>query len=187
MKTFEIKIYYRYNIFDVKSCVGACGHSYFFKGGCFVETIEQIKLIINDYLKQKEYSLYSFRLVNGKNKTLEIVIDREEPINLDDITVISNELSKLLESHEFCEDSYILDISSLGAEKPIKLENLDKYLGKYVNIHTTHPFKGLSYVEGTIESIDDENVCVVFFIKGKKTKAVLERKYLDKARLAIKF
>jgi ribosome maturation factor RimP len=152
-----------------------------------MESLEQVKFLINDLLVHEGYTLYSFSLNKGKNQTLEIVIDRDEPISLDDITLISNKISDLLNSHEFSENSYVLDVSSLGIEKPIDVKNLEKYKDQFINIHTTHPFKGLSYLEGTLVEVNKDTIKLFYFVKGKKTNTVLERQYIDKAHLAIKF
>jgi len=152
-----------------------------------VETLDNVKELVVAELSELGYTLSSMKLSKGKDAILEVVIDREAPINLDDITIVSNTISKLLDEHDFINGSYVLDVSSLGIEKPIDLENIEKYVGQYVNVHTTHPVKELSYVEGTLNNVTEDSIEVIYFIKGKKTKAVLDRKFIDKARLAIKF
>jgi Uncharacterized protein conserved in bacteria len=159
----------------------------FLKGGILVETLDTVKELISQELTKLGYSLYSLKLTKGKNSNLEIVVDREAPINIDDITNVSDVISKLLDVHEFINGSYVLDVSSLGIEKPIDLTKLEKYKDQYVNIHLTHPYKGESYLEGSLVEINSETIKLFYFIKGKKTTAELERKYIDKARLAIKF
>ena len=167
--------------------MGACGHSYFFKGGLLVETLENVENLIRNKLKEIGYSLYSLKLVKTRTTNLEIIIDRDAPINLDDITVVSDELSKLLDEHDFINGSYVLDISSLGAEKPIEVINLEKYLNQYINIHLTHPYDGESYLEGTLVEVNKDTVKLFYFVKGKKKTAEITRQYIDRARLAIKF
>jgi len=152
-----------------------------------VESFETIKTLINEKVNELGFTLYSIKLNRSKESVLEVVIDRDLPINLDDITKVSSEISTLLDEHDFIDGGYVLDVSSLGIEKPIDIKNLKKYEGQYVNVHTTHPYKGESYLEGTLEKVDEETIDLVYFIKGKKTKATLEIKYLDKARLAVKF
>lgn len=152
-----------------------------------MESLENVKVLIEEEIVKLGFNLYSLKFNNSKDKVLEIIIDRDTPINLDDITEVSHRVSDLLDRHDFIDEAYVLDVSSLGIEKPIDINYLDKYIGQYVNIHTTHPYKGESYLEGTIEKVEDGNVELVYFVKGKKTKANLEIKYLDKARLAVKF
>ncbi len=152
-----------------------------------MESLEQIKVLIEELLTKEGYSLYSLKLNKGKTMTLEIVIDRDAPIGFDDIGVISTKISNLLDNHDFTSSSYMLDVSSLGIEKPIDVIKLEKYKDQYINIHLTHPYKGESYLEGTLVDVNDKTIKLFYFIKGKKTTSEIEREYIDKARLAIKF
>ena len=151
-----------------------------------MEELERVKEIIGQEISTKGFDLYSFKYL-AKKKTLEIVVDRVEPINLDDITEISNFISELLDKHDFTNDAYVLDVSSLGVEKPIALEKLDKYVGKYVNLHLSNPYKGLNTLEGNLDLVDESNVVISYKDKTRLIKCEIKRTDIDKARLAIKF
>ena len=92
----------------------------------------QIKQLIEPTINKLGYSLESISLKREKGDLfLQIVVDRFDPISLDDIVAISNEISPILDENDPIKDNYFLDVTSLGAEKPIKLEHLDKYINKY--------------------------------------------------------
>lgn len=153
-----------------------------------MESIELVKTLVEELLNKEGYELYSLKYNRGKGgSSLEIVVDRDDSINLDDITNISNLISNLLDEHDFSDDAYTLDVSSLGIEKPIKLEKLEKYVGKYVNVHLQNPYKGLNTLEGELEKCDDNDVIVAYKNKTRIIKANIKRSDIDKARLAIKF
>lgn len=153
-----------------------------------MESLDEIKKLVNDLLSSLNYSLYSFKYNEGrKSGTLEIVVDRDEDINIDDITEISNKISSLLDEHEFNTVPYTLDISSLGIEKPIDVAKLDKYVTKYVNVHLSNPYKGLNTLEGYLVNVSDEFVTIEYKEKTRTITAVIKRNAVDKARLAIKF
>lgn len=151
-----------------------------------MEDINSVKSLITKRLDEIGYELYSLRYI-AKTKTLEVVVDRVDPINLDDITNVSNEISLILDLHDFTEDSYTLDVSSLGVEKPIDINKLDLYVGKYVNVHLSNPYKGLNTIEGNLVSTDENNVQIVYKNKTRDVKCDINKKDIDKARLAIKF
>lgn len=151
-----------------------------------MEDINSVKSLITKRLDEIGYELYSLRYI-AKTKTLEVVVDRVDPINLDDITNVSNEISLILDLHDFTEDSYTLDVSSLGIEKPIDINKLDLYIGKYVNVHLSNPYKGLNTIEGNLVSTDENNVQIVYKNKTRDVKCDINKKDIDKARLAIKF
>lgn len=150
--------------------------------------VSLIKPEISKRLEELNYSLYSIKSFNDKGGTiLEIVVDRDESIDLDDIVKVSNELSTLLDEIIKDDNPYTLDVSSLGAEKPIALEKLDKYVGKYVNLHLSNPYKGENILEGDLSSCNDDEVEITYKIKTRSVKAIIKRKDIDRARLAIKF
>lgn len=150
-----------------------------------------VKLIENDIKKRLDelgYELYSLKSFNDRNgQILEVVVDREESIDLDDIVKVSDNISSLLDELITDDSPYTLDVSSLGAEKPIALEKLDKYQGKYVNVHLSHPYKGMNVLEGDLIEIDNEKVVITYKEKTRTIKAEVKRNDIDKARLAIKF
>lgn len=151
-----------------------------------MEDLNSAKAFIEAKLKEVGYELYSFKYT-PRQKTLEIIVDRFEPINLDDITTVSNLISEVLDEHDFTNDSYTLDVSSLGVEKPIALDKLDLYVGKYVNIHLSDPFKGLNTIEGELKEVNKDSVLIVYKDKTRDVKCDVKRASIDKARLAIKF
>lgn len=150
-----------------------------------------VKLIENDIKKRLDelgYELYSLKSFNDRNgQILEVVVDREESIDLDDIVKVSDNISSLLDELITDDSPYTLDVSSLGAEKPIALEKLDKYQGKYVNVHLSHPYKGMNVLEGDLIEIDNDKVVITYKEKTRTIKAEVKRNDIDKARLAIKF
>lgn len=148
----------------------------------------QIKQLIEPTINKLGYSLESISLKREKRDLfLQIVVDRFDPISLDDIVAISNEISPILDENDPIKDNYFLDVTSLGAEKPIKLEHLDKYINKYVNLHVINPIKGENYLEGNIDSVNDDTLILSYKIKTRLVRVEIPRKDIDKARLAIKF
>ena len=147
----------------------------------------QIKQLIEPTINKLGYSLESVSLKREKGDLfLQIVVDRFDPISLDDIVAISNEISPILDENDPIKDNYFLDVTSLGAEKPIKLEHLDKYINKYVNLHVINPIKGENYLEGNIDSVNDDILILSYKIKTRLVRVEIPRKDIDKARLAIK-
>lgn len=151
-----------------------------------MEEINRVEEGLSEKLKEIGFELYSFKFI-PKTRMLEIVVDRDEEINLDDITNVSETISNYLDEHDFTDNPYTLDVSSLGVEKPIKLEKLDKYVGKYINIHLSHPYQGKNILEGNLDYCDNEKVILSYKNKTKVVKCEINRATIDKARLAIKF
>ena len=149
---------------------------------------EEEKKIFDDLLPlvaELGYELKEVRLSGTKSKTLSVVVDRVDPISLEDIVLVSEKVSAYLDEADPIKDAYTLDVSSLGAEKPIELPRLSEYVGRYVNIHLSHPFKGENVLEGTLLSCDEENLTLRIKDKSLRKDIGLPRKDVDRARLAI--
>ena len=130
------------------------------------------------------YELYS---LSFNQDTLSIVVDREKDIDMDAIVEVTNALNKFLDEINPIEKAYTLDVSSLGAEKPLKVEKLNAYVGRYINVHLVNPIKGENIYEGELTSVNDDSFTLTY--KNKTRSIVLEiaKSNIYKIRLAIKF
>ena len=148
---------------------------------------EKIKNLLQGPLAEIGYELVSVKISQGKEKSLNVVVDRVEPISLDDIVSVSSLISEILDKEDPIEGAYTLDVSSLGAEKPIAIDKLPLYKGSYVNLHLSHPYKGENILEGTLLGVEDGEVTLQLRVKTKKVEVRFPLADVDKARLAIRF
>ena len=151
------------------------------------EEEKRVLELITPKMNELGYEVVSVNLGLGKEKTLAVVLDRAEPISMEDIVNASNVISDTLDESDPIEGAYLLDVSSLGAEKPIAVERLGEYVGRYVNLHLSHPYKGANVLEGTIEAIEEGQLTLSYKEKTKLIKATFPLGDVDKARLAIQF
>jgi ribosome maturation factor RimP len=71
----------------------------------------------------------------GRGAVLRLVIDREGGVTLDDCELASNTASAVLDAYDPIDTAYRLEVSSPGAERPIR--SLDEWraaLGRRVNV-----------------------------------------------------
>ena len=143
-----------------------------------------LKGLIETKLNELGYDLYSLSFAN---ETLSIVVDRSKEIDMDAIVEVTNALNSYLDELNPFEKAYTLDISSLGAEQPLKVEKLDAYVNKYVNVHLINPIKGENIYEGDLINVNDDSIQIQY--KNKTRSIVLEiaKSNIYKIRLAIKF
>jgi ribosome maturation factor RimP len=119
---------------------------------------------------------------------LRIQIDKPGgAVGLDLIMQASELISPLLDQANLIPHQYILDISSAGAEHPIEIESLNQYVGDYVQIHLKNPVNGENILQGTLETVDENEFTISYKIKTRKINIKISRAELEKARLAIKF
>ena len=148
--------------------------------------------LIESKLKEKINLLgYDFVSLSSKKDKgdliLSIVVDKVEPIDMNMIVSLSEELSKYLDEIDSSNEPYILDISSLGAEKPLKIDSLKDYVGRYVHVHVTNPIKGENIFEGDLVDVKEDEITVAVRNKTRVTNIVILLSNIYKIRLAIKF
>ena len=149
--------------------------------------IKNLESSLSSLVAERGYELISVKFKKAGDYFLELVVDRVEPIDMNAIEEVSRFVSEYLDEVNLIDVPYMLDISSLGAEKPIKVERLKDYVGKYVNIHLHNPLNGENILEGTLKRVDDTNLILEYRIKTRVKEAQIELKNIYKARLAIKF
>ena len=100
---------------------------------------------------------------------------------------MSHSLNQYLDELNPVEDSYTLDVSSLGAEKPLKIEALDKYVNSYVHVHLVNPIAGENIYEGTLVGLNEETITLEYKVKTRIKTVDIQKANISKIRLAIKF
>ena len=118
---------------------------------------------------------------------LGVVVDRVEPIDMKAICEVSEKISSYLDEIDTSEDVYTLDVSSLGAEKPLKIEQLHNYVGRYVNVHLVNPIDGENIYEGDIKSVGDDKLVLTIKIKTRVKDLDILFNNIYNIRLAVKF
>ena len=146
--------------------------------------LSTLKGLIEKKVNELGYDLVS---LSFNKDTLSIVVDKESEIDMEMIVSVTNSLNSFLDELNPFEKAYTLDISSLGAEKPLKIEKLDKYVGKYVHVHLVNPIKGENIYEGTIKEVKEGDITLEIRIKSRTKEINIAKSNISKIRLAIKF
>lgn len=152
----------------------------------------KLEEVVYDLLKKPlsdfGYSLISAKFSKeGSEYYLHIVVDRDSAIDLDAIVSVSDLISPILDASDPIPNNYVLDVSSLGIEKPIEVTKLPKYVGSYVNIHLSTPYQGENILEGDLVEANESEITIEYRMKTRKVKALIKLSNVDKARLAVKF
>ncbi|MEK4273509.1 ribosome maturation factor RimP [Paenibacillus sp. FSL R7-0026] len=145
-------------------------------------TVEEM---IQPYLNEQGFELVDIEYVKeGSNWFLRVYVDKEGGIDIDDCVLISEKLSAKLDENDPIPTIYFLEVSSPGAERPLKKpEDVTKAVGKNVFVTTYEPVNGLKEFEGKLLSFDNDELVIE---AGKKQHAISYDKVAS-ARLAILF
>ncbi|MDO5438986.1 MAG: ribosome maturation factor RimP [Erysipelotrichaceae bacterium] len=125
-----------------------------------------------------------FEIKTGKadgNDVLEVVLD--ESLDLDSVAEVSQKISEWLDQNDDSEDPYMLDVSCIGAERPLRnTEEICAAVGKYVWVKT----KAAVY-EGDLIEADAEKILLSCRDKTRNVKVTIPCQDIKKMRLAVKF
>ena len=120
----------------------------------------------------------------GANWFLRVFIDKEDGVDLDDCQNISQEISAQLDIEDPIEDSYILEVSSPGLDRPLKTEeDFQRFTGQTVDISTYAPVEGKRDLQGELLGLVEDK------IKIRSEEQVIEvpKDKVAKVSLALEF
>ena len=148
----------------------------------------ELEQSIRSKLQEIGYELISINSHIEKGEhLLSIVVDRVEPIDMEAIVEVSHVLNAYLDELNPFENSYTLDISSLGAEKPLNKDKLGDYVNRYIHVHLVNPIAGENIYEGTLVGQDEEKITLEYRVKTRTKVVDIQKSNISKIRLAIKF
>jgi ribosome maturation factor RimP len=120
----------------------------------------------------------------GNNWFLRVYIDKENGVDIEDCGRVSERLSKKLDETDPIPGAYFLEVSSPGAERPLKKEtDFERAQGKHVHITTFEPIDGDNVFEGELVSYDGQQLQ----IKESKKTVTVPTSNVSTARLAVVF
>ncbi len=139
--------------------------------------------MLQPYIDAEGFELVDVEYVKeGSHFFLRVYVDKPGGIDIDDCGRVSEYLSGKLDETDPIPTAYFLEVSSPGAERPLKKpEDFRKAVGQHVLIITTEAIQGLSEFEGKLISYDESAAVVQV---GKKEFS-LPITTITSARLAI--
>ncbi|RBP41165.1 ribosome maturation factor RimP [Garciella nitratireducens] len=110
---------------------------------------------------------YKFELVDiefkkeGPHWYLRLFIDKPGGITINDCELVSEDLSKILDEVDPIEQSYILEVSSPGLDRPLKtMEDYKKFKDYEVEIKLFAPYNGHKNFIGKLNGLVDNKVSI---------------------------
>lgn len=117
-----------------------------------------------EILNEHGYALYDLEFIK-KSNILSVLIERTdgENINIDDCVKVSEILNQYLDSHEFYDEAYTLDVSSPGIMRPLKTKNhYQQQIGNEIeiNLYQKDPKLNTKKVIGILEEVNEEEIVI---------------------------
>ncbi len=151
------------------------------------EQIEEIAMPITEELNLELVDVEFLK--EGRNWFLRVYVDNPTaPIDIEQCAIVSEKLSEILDKLDPIEQNYFLEVSSPGAERPLKKEkDFEKSIGKLIYIKTYEPIDGAKEFEGYLKSYTEDEVEIEIKIKTRRKTIAIDRKKIAVIRLAIDF
>lgn len=143
---------------------------------------ELLKKSIEKCLNDNDYHLYEMRIYKKQGELI-LAIEIDESLDLNQISIISEKISNLLDEIDTSDEHYILDVSSAGIERKINIDEIGQAINKYIHIDLSEN----ESIEGDLLEISDE--CLLLKVRDKnlfKNKEV-KKSNIKRIRYAIKF
>lgn len=95
----------------------------------------------------------------GNRRVVTVVVDGSVNLNLDEVTVITKEISAVLDESEFMgQTPFTLEVSSPGVDRPLVLpRHWQKNMSRLVRSVMVNG----EVVTGRVDAVHDESVCVI--------------------------
>lgn len=155
------------------------------------QVTDVIEKLVQPIVDDLSLELVDIEFVKESNDWfLRIYVDTPEGnIDIDQCALVSERLSEELDVIDPIEQNYFLEVSSPGAERPLKKEqDFENAVGEYVFIKTYGPIDGMKEFEGYLRAYSsEEGATVEMRIKTRTVTVLIDKKKIALARLAIDF
>ena len=147
---------------------------------------EKITELVQPAVEKAGFFLEDVHVVSpGNHRIITCIVDGQTPLNLDQVTSVSRDISELLDSADFMDDAaFTLEVTSPGVDRPLTLpRHWQKNLNRLVKVVKLDG----SVVNGRITSLEDAQVLLTEDIKGKSKVHTVIFADIKRATVEIEF
>ncbi len=123
----------------------------------------QIWTLTQEVVSDLGYELVDIELTGNRSRqVIRVYIEKPEGILLADCVAVSRKLGERLDEEDVIENSYRLEISSPGIERPLrKIQDYERYVGHQVRIRLKGRLKGKRKIAGKLDEVEDNIVRII--------------------------
>lgn len=118
--------------------------------------------IVQPVIEDMGFDLVRIRLMGGQVPTLQIMAERPQGgIEVDECAEISTAVSAVLDVEDPIIDTYTLEVSSPGIDRPLtRLKDFDTYEGYEARLETSEMIEGRKRFRGVLAGVEDGEVLI---------------------------
>lgn len=95
----------------------------------------------------------------GGRLTLRCLVDTARGITLEELSGLNRSIGAVLDEHDVIPDRYLLEVSSPGLDRPLKMQtDFERVIGRRVRVMTTVPIAARQEHHGEVLSAGEESV-----------------------------
>ncbi|OZU90284.1 ribosome maturation factor RimP [Virgibacillus indicus] len=153
------------------------------------QVIKTTEELVQPILEEKNLELVDIEYVKeGKNWFLRVYIDKPGGIDITECGDVSEALSEKLDKNDPVKDAYFLEVSSPGAERPLKTKkDVEANINNNVYIKLYEPIDGLKEYQGILKQFENNLLTIEYKVKAKGKKVEIPYDKIAKIRLAVTF
>ncbi|NMA85414.1 MAG: ribosome maturation factor RimP [Epulopiscium sp.] len=124
--------------------------------------VEQVEAMLDPILEERDYECVDVEFVKeGANWFLRVFVDKEGGITIEDCEWVSRSLEKELDEKDPIEQSYILEVSSPGLDRPLKKdEDFVRYKDEIVDVKLYKAIEKQKEFQGKLVGLQDDHIVI---------------------------
>lgn len=151
------------------------------------EIIMKVTELLEPILLEHNLTLFDIEYVKeGNDMFLRVYIDKDGGVDLVDCSNVSEQLSEKLDDEDPIRAAYMLEVSSPGAERPLKTaEDFKKHIDENIYVSLYVHIDGEKEYEGKLMSFTNDVATIEYKFKHTKKQVEIPFNKIAKARLAV--
>jgi len=146
---------------------------------------QQIGTMVEPLIREKGLELVNIEYIKeGAHWYLRLYIDKDGGVDMDDCSAVSHAVSEMLDEKNPIPQTYMLEVSSPGLERPLKKEeDFVRFQGSLVMVHTTSQFQGYKKFSGNLVGLINDEIVLEY----NNERVAIPRTLVKKTHLALDF
>lgn len=145
------------------------------------ELIAKLHNLVEPVIEEHGLELVRLDFSAGRRAHLGVYIDKPDGVTITDCETISRALSDILDAYDPIPQSYILEVSSPGVDRPLAgKSDFQRSRGKMLKVYTREPVAGRMSFQGKLDDTGEKDIEMTLE-KGERIRIPLDK--ISKAHL----